>query len=166
MKVRGIFSSIDISSTGLAAQRRRMDSIAENIANVNTTRTPEGGPYRRRISVFTEAPQEVNTVHLKKDPQRRLEMNTSGTGHMSSFSTMMEQSNFSGVQWNEVRDTKQPEYYYDPTHPDANEFGYVAKPKINIITEMVDMIAATRNYEANVAAIEAAKSMAKRAMDI
>ena len=166
MKVRGLFSSIDISSTGLAAQRRRMDSIAENIANVNTTRTPEGGPYRRRISVFTESPYTVDTVHLKKDPTRRLEMDSTGSGHMDSFSTMMKQSNYSGVQWDEVRDTQQPEYYYDPTHPDANEFGYVAKPKINIITEMVDMIAATRNYEANVAAIEAAKSMARRAMDI
>lgn len=166
MKIRGLFSSIDISSTGLAAQRRRMDSIAENIANVDTTRTPEGGPYRRRISVFTEAPHTVNTVHLKKDPTRRLDLASRGAGHMDSFSTMMKESKFSGVQRQEVRDTNSPEFYYDPSHPDANEFGYVAKPKINIITEMVDMIAATRNYEANVAAIEAAKSMAKRAMEI
>lgn len=166
MQIRGLFSSIDISATGLNAQRRRMDSIAENIANVNTTRTPEGGPYRRRISVFSEAPIQANAVRLSEDRVNRLDLESSDPSHLRPFATMLDENQFSGVKRSEVRDTSDPEYYYDPTHPDANEFGYVAKPKINIITEMVEMIAATRNYEANVSAIESAKGMAKRAMDI
>lgn len=166
MKIRGLFSSIDISSTGLSAQRQRMDAIAENIANVNTTRTAEGGPYKRRISVFTEQKADATTLHIQKDPPTRMTMESSAQGHLKPFETYMKQNQYSGVAREELRDNTTPEYYYDPQHPDANEFGYVAKPKINIITEMVDMIAATRNYEANVSAIEAAKQMAKRAMEI
>ena len=166
MKIRGLFSAIDISSTGLSAQRRRMDAIAENIANVNTTRTPEGGPYRRRISVFSEETLGADVVHLRKDPDRKLDLETNSGNHLTSFQSMMKSNEFSGVKQNEIREKSNPEYTYDPTHPDANEFGYVAKPRINIITEMVEMIAATRGYEANVSAIEAAKSMARRAMDI
>lgn len=166
MNIRGMFSSIDISATGLSAQRRRMDAIAENIANVNTTRTPEGGPYRRRISIFHEDRQGVDTIKLIKDPDRKMEMASSTDEHLKSFETYMKENRFSGVRQQEIRDDSTPEFFYDPDHPDANEFGYVAKPKINIITEMVDMISATRNYEANVAAIDAAKSMARRAMDI
>ncbi len=166
MKIRGIFTSIDISATGLSAQRQRMDAIAENIANVNTTRTPGGGPYKRRISVFTEQPAEATTLHLQKDPPTRMTMESTSRGHLKPFERYMKESQFSGVRRKEIRDNTTPEYYYDPQHPDANEFGYVAKPKINIITEMVDMIAATRNYEANVSAIESAKQMAKKAMEI
>ncbi|MFH0882723.1 MAG: flagellar basal body rod protein FlgC [bacterium] len=166
MKIRGIFSAIDISATGLSAQRQRMDAIAENIANVNTTRTPDGGPFRRRISVFTEQQADATTLHLQKDPPTRMTLESSAKGHMKPFETYMKQNQYSGVARKEIRDNTTPEYYYDPQHPDANEFGYVAKPKINIITEMVDMIAATRNYEANVSAIEAAKQIAKKAMEI
>jgi flagellar basal-body rod protein FlgC len=166
MNIRGMFSSIDISATGLSAQRRRMDAIAENIANVNTTRTEEGGPYRRRISIFSEQPAEATTLHLQKDPPKKTDLQASDGSHLKPFENYMKENRFSGVRHNEVRDTTTPEYFYDPSHPDANEFGYVAKPKINIITEMVDMISATRSYEANIAAIDAAKSMAKRAMDI
>lgn len=166
MNIRGLFSSIDISATGLSAQRRRMDAIAENIANVNTTRTPEGGPYRRRISVFSEEPADASVMHLQKDPTHKTDLESSNGAHLKPFENYMKENRFSGVKQVEVRDTTTPEYFYDPSHPDANEFGYVAKPKINIITEMVDMIAATRNYEANVSAIDAAKSMAKKALEI
>lgn len=166
MNIRGMFSSIDISATGLSAQRRRMDAIAENISNVNTTRTAEGGPYRRRISVFSEAPANATVLHLEKDPTKKTDLASSDGTHLKPFENYMKENRFSGVEHTEIRDNSTPEYFYDPSHPDANEFGYVAKPKINIITEMVDMIAATRNYEANVSAIEAAKSMAKKAMEI
>jgi len=166
MNVRGLFSSIDISASGLSAQRKRMDAISENIANVNTTRTPEGGPYRRRISFFSENLEGVESVHFLRDPKHKLQIGGSHGNHLKPFESYMKEKLLSGVEHNETRDDTIPEYFFDPAHPDANEYGYVAKPKINIITEMVDMIAATRNYEANVAAIDAAKSMARRAMEI
>jgi len=166
MNIRGMFSSIDISASGLSAQRKRMDAIAENIANVNTTRTDEGGPYRRRISVFTEQPANSSVARLKNDPTTKTQIESTSSSHLKPFESYMEENRFSTVHHQEIRDTTNPEYYYDPQHPDANKFGYVAKPKINIITEMVDMIAATRNYEANIAAVEAAKQMAKRALEI
>ncbi len=166
MEIRGIFASIDISATGLAAQRQRMTAIAENIANVYTTRTEEGGPYRRKISYFVEDRQKVKTIHLKKSPRRQVEVNYTHKNHLLPFASYMREHRFSGVQRGEVRDDTMPEFVYDPSHPDSNEYGYVAKPKINIITEMVDMIAATRNYEANVSAIDAAKGMAKKALEI
>lgn len=154
MDIRGLFSSIDISATGLSAQRKRMDAIAENIANVNTTRTDEGGPYRRRISVFHEDVRSAEIYRLRDRENRRLALEKTRGGHLSPFRSKLTAEQFSGVSREEIRDDSTPDYYYDPSHPDANEFGYVARPKINIITEMTDMIAATRNYEANVAAID------------
>ncbi|HEB84979.1 MAG TPA: flagellar basal body rod protein FlgC [Bacteroidetes bacterium] len=166
MNIRGIFSSIDISASGLSAQRKRMNAIAENIANVNTTRTPEGGPYRRRIPYFTEDRKGVDVFRTKYDPGRKLGLDYTSRKHLTPFEQQFVENRYSGVNYHETRDDTTPEYVYDPGHPDANEYGYVAKPKINIITEMVEMIAATRNYEANVSAIDAAKGMAKRAMEI
>lgn len=166
MEIRGIFSSIDISATGLAANRRRMDAIAENIANVNTTRTDEGGPYRRRISVFREDVRDAQIYRSREETDGGLSLTATRGDHISSSHSRISACDFSGVQHQELRDNSTPDYYYDPSHPDSNEFGYVARPKINIITEMTDMIAATRNYEANVSAIDAAKSIAKRALEI
>ncbi|MBZ0264501.1 flagellar basal body rod protein FlgC [bacterium] len=166
MEIRGVFSSIDISSTGLAAQRKRMTAIAENIANVSTTRTPEGGPYKRKISYFETDKRKVNSVRTNTQGDRRLGVNYTHGNHLSPFHHKFHESRLLGVEYKQTQDTTTPDFVYDPSHPDANEYGYVAKPKINIITEMVDMISATRNYEANATAIEAAKGMAKRALEI
>ncbi len=166
MEIRGLFSSIDISATGLAANRRRMDAIAENIANVNTTRTDEGGPYRRRISIFQEDVRDAQIYRNQHHAESGLGLGSTSGSHMSPGGSSISARDFSGVKQYEIRDDSTPDYYYDPSHPDSNEFGYVARPKINIITEMTDMIAATRNYEANVSAIDAAKNMAKRALEI
>lgn len=166
MEIRGLFSSIDISATGLAANRKRMDAIAENIANVNTTRTDEGGPYRRRISIFHEDVRDARIYRLQQDGERGVRLESTSGDHISPRHSRGSGKDFSGVRHQEIRDNSTPDFYYDPSHPDANEFGYVARPKINIITEMTDMIAATRNYEANVSAIDAAKSIAKRALEI
>ncbi|MDP8207020.1 MAG: flagellar basal body rod protein FlgC [Candidatus Electryonea clarkiae] len=166
MRIRGIFSAIDISSTGLSAQRKRMNAIAENIANVNTTRTPEGGPYRRRISFFEENSQKVDTVRLKSDARRKINLKYTDRKHLTPFEKHFLEKRFSGVNYNERRDDSMPEFVFDPNHPDANDEGYVAKPRVNIITEMVEMISASRNYEANVTALNAAKAMAKKAMEI
>jgi len=132
----GNFSSIDISASGLYAQRKRMDVIANNIANATTTRTEKGGPYRKQEVVFQ--------AHSGKyEP---------GNG---------------GVEVEAVVESADPpKMVYDPSHPDAGPDGMVAMPNVNIVEEMVDMITATRAYEANVQAINAARLMAAKALEI
>lgn len=137
--------SIDVSGSGLTAQRLMMDAISNNIANVNTTRTPEGGPYRRQLAIF--AAQKPKFV-------------IPGMGQESS--EVGQGVNVLGV----VKDQSPPRLVYNPEHPDANAQGYVAMPNVNIVTEMVDMIAASRAYEANVTAINSAKTMAAKALEI
>lgn len=130
----GSFSSIDVSASGLFAQRTRLDAIANNIANANTTRTDEGGPYKKQVVVF------------------RARYTEDGTG---------------GVDVEDVIESSAPaRMIYDPSNPDANSDGMVATPDINIVEEMVDMISATRAYEANVQAIQAAKSMVAKALEL
>jgi flagellar basal-body rod protein FlgC len=132
----GNFSSIDISSSGLFAQRARLDVIANNIANVSTTRTDAGGPYRRQEVVL------------------RAHSGTLGSAD-------------GGVQVDKVvESTDPPKEVHDPSHPDAGPDGIVKMPNVNVVQEMVDMIAATRAYEANVQAISAARSMASKALEI
>lgn len=135
-----------VSSSGLAAQRLRMNAISSNIANVNTTRTPEGGPYRRKDVVFEAIPDARNFGEiLTSQPDR----------------------NISRVQVTDVLvDRKAPVLKYEPDHPDANEQGYVAYPNVNLMEEMTNMIQATRSYEANVSAMQASKDMALRALEI
>lgn len=132
----GILGQLGISASGLSAQRARMDAIANNIANANTTRTPEGGPYRRQRVLVREA----------RDP---------ATGEPLGVRVV-------GM----ARDQTPPRRVYDPGHPDADESGYVELPNVNVIAEMIDMLSATRAYEANATAIDAAKEMANRALDI
>ncbi len=136
-----IFESIRISASGLAAERFRLDLVAGNLANINTTRTAEGGPYRRQTAVFAEA------------------LTKAGPGVPGGKSA--------GVRVAAVvKDSSPPQLVYDPGHPDANEEGYVAMPNINVVNEMVDMITATRAYEANITAVNAFKSMFMKALDI
>jgi flagellar basal-body rod protein FlgC len=132
----GSFSSIDISASGLYAQRKRLDIIAENIANATTTRTAEGGPYRKQEVVFQS--------------------------HMGQF-----EDGTGGVEVAEVvQSPDPPKMVYDPSNPDAGPDGMVAMPNVNIVEEMVDMITATRAYEANIQAINTARSMATKALDL
>ena len=131
----------------MAAQRARMNSISSNIANINTTRTPEGGPYRRKDVVFTAMPdaKSFGDILSVNDPK----------------------ADFNRVQVTDVvYDKKAPILKYDPTHPDANEDGYVAFPNVNLMEEMTNMIQASRSYEANVQAIQATKDMALSALEI
>lgn len=132
----GNFSSFDISASGLYAQRMRMDVIANNIANANTTRTDKGGPYRKQEVVFQ--------AHAGK-----LE---DGKG---------------GVEVAGVVESAEPaKMVYDPSHPDAGPDGMVAMPNVNIVEEMVDMVTATRAYEANVQAINSERGMITKALDL
>jgi flagellar basal-body rod protein FlgC len=139
-------TGLRISASGLSAQRMRMNTISSNIANINTTRTPEGGPYRRKDVVFEAMPDARNFGELVTTPPN---------------------DNLQRVQVTDVHvDEKGVDLRYEPDHPDANEEGYVAYPKINLMEEMANMIQATRSYEANVSAIQAQKDMALGALEI
>ena len=143
----GLFQSFDISATGMTAERFRIDVIAENVANVNTTRTESGEPYRRKIVTFAEKKVTPFTDVLARPRQAYL-----GNGVKESHVTEDEENDF-------VME-------YDPSHPDADENGYVSYPNVNIVTEMTNLIDASRGYEANTTAFEAAKSLATTGLSI
>ena len=133
-----VLSAMDISASGLYAERTRMNVIANNLANANSTRTPEGGPFRRQLVVLRG--------NEATDPESLENMGVTVTG---------------------VVDDPLPfPMVFNPGHPDANADGYVAMPNVNVVEEMVDMITAVRAYEANITAIEANKSMVRRSLDI
>ena len=144
-------STIDISASGLTAQRLRMDTIANNMANAETTRVANGtGPYHRQVVVFEAR-----------------------SGEKASFNNILEaqmQATGSGVRVKEIREISDAESpyrrVYNPSHPDADAQGYVNYPNVNIVEEMINMISSTRAYEANAKVIEGTKSMAARALEI
>lgn len=140
------FNSMDISSSALGAERTRMNLISGNLANANSTRTPEGGPYKRRDAVFA-AQDEGQTF-----------------GSALNRATGQGGRKVAVVQVAE--DQSPPRLQYEPSHPDADARGYVALPNVNVVEEMADMISATRTYEANVTALQAAKSMAMKTLEI
>lgn len=145
-----LFSSFNISSSGMTAQRLRMDVIAENLANVKTTRTDTGGAYVRKNVVFAEKGTNYN-IRTFSDI---FDATRNGVGNGVKVTSI-------------VNDTDTPmEMVYDPSHPDADENGYVVFPNVNIITEMTDLIDASRSFEANATAFEAAKSMASKGLQI
>jgi flagellar basal-body rod protein FlgC len=164
MKTASLLSAMDLSATGLMAQRNRMNAIAQNIANSETTRTPEGGPYRRRITILSELGRsnEFKTLFTGE----KLKLMATNETHLDPVYERRDQELFGGVEASESIDQAPPRLVYDPSHPDANEEGYVEMPNVNIVNEMVDMISASRSYEANVTAINAFKSMARQALQI
>ena len=139
------FTSMEVSASGLAAERTRMNVASSNLANVNTTRTEEGGPYLRRA------------VTLQSVDGATVSGMTSG-----GFDTAIKAVEVTGIE----EDQAPPRLEYDPGHPDADINGYVAYPNINPIEEMVDMITASRAYEAGITALDTAVAMAERATDI
>jgi flagellar basal-body rod protein FlgC len=141
------FNALDTSASALTAQRLRMDVISQNIANVNTTRTADGGPYKRKVTVFQEA----------------------GAGTFKSALSQAEMSYPAGrgVRVYQIKDDDTPgSRVYEPGHPDADADGYVTIPNVNVVEEMVDMISASRSYEANVTVINSTKQMIARTTDI
>lgn len=144
-----LFSQFNICASGMTAQRLRTDVISENIANVNTTRTSDGTPYVRKQVVFTEKGNIINSFDNILNAAR------SGAGG-------------NGVKVTEIsEDTSTPmQQVYEPSHPDADENGYVTYPNVNIVQEMTDMIDATRAYEANVTAFNAGKSMTTKGLEV
>ncbi|PLX18997.1 MAG: flagellar basal body rod protein FlgC [Candidatus Muiribacterium halophilum] len=142
-----IFSTINAAASGLTAQRLRMDTISNNIANVNTTRTDEGGPYKRQVPVF--APRQDMKFNMPFPPRKLQDQVGEGVRIL-------------GIK----EDNSKFRMVYEPGHPDANKEGYVAYPNVSIVKEMVDMISANRSYEANVSVISTAKGMAQKSLTI
>ena len=141
-----LFTAMNTSSSALTAERTRMNLISSNLANVNTTRTPEGGPYKRKDAVFA-ATAPVDTF---------------GKALGGAAGRHVREVNVVDI----VEDKSAPRMQYDPAHPDANPQGYVALPNVNVVEEMADMITATRVYEANVMSAQAAKNMALKTLEI
>jgi len=141
-----LFSALSVSASGLAAQRARAELLAENLANAETTRTPEGGPYRRKDAVFSSEP-----VSSAFSSVFRMEVGATQTG----------------VRVAEIiEDPREPEKRYLPGHPDADAEGYVSFPRVNPAEDMVDLMGAARGYQANVAAMSAIKDMIHRAIEL
>lgn len=171
-------SSLDIAGSGMTAQKRRLDVIAENITNRDTTRTAGGGPYRRKLSVFREIrPQGgygASLQRVQQDQGRYSRYFQSTSQDQGEFSYYMRNAVSSqnggtkgGVMVTEVIEDESPLVpVYDPNHPDADENGYVMMPNVDATVEMVDAMAATRSYNANIAAFEAIKTIAKQALEI
>ncbi|WP_010249088.1 flagellar basal body rod protein FlgC [Acetivibrio cellulolyticus] len=143
----GYFSSLDIGASGLTAQRLRMDTISQNIANANTTRTENGTAYRRKVVVFEEKSSDTPFSEYLNESSKKM---VGGGVRVARI----------------TEDTSALKKIYDPGHPDADENGYVEMPNVDILTEMVNMISATRSYEANVTSINTTKSMAMKALEI
>uniref|UniRef100_Q02C66 Flagellar basal-body rod protein FlgC n=1 Tax=Solibacter usitatus (strain Ellin6076) TaxID=234267 RepID=Q02C66_SOLUE len=140
-----LFSLLSVGASGMSAQRARAELLVENLANAETTRTPEGGPYRRKDVVF--------------------ETTTTASPFASVFNSELQSVNGVGVS-DVVVDSSDPERRYMPGHPDADKDGYVAFPKINTAEDMVDLMGASRSFEANVAAMSAVKDMIQRSIDL
>lgn len=142
------FSSMNVSASGMTAQRLRMDTISQNIANVNTTRGKDGQPYRRKTVVFEEMNQRDSFKGML-------------TNYLNDYSEN------GGVKVSRIVEDSAPFIRtYDPTHPDADDEGYVAMPNVNTIEEMTNLISANRSYEANITAFNATKSMVTSALNI
>jgi flagellar basal-body rod protein FlgC len=141
-----LFKAMNISASALSAQRERMNVVASNLANIHTTSTPEGGPYKKKNVVFEAHGVEKSfESHLQDHLHRQVK----------------------GVRVKRVIESEQPpQKIFDPSHPDADSEGYVLMPNIDLMSEMVDMISATRSYEANVTAVNASRNMAAKALEI
>ena len=135
-----LLDTLNIAGSGLAAQRVRLQTVASNLANAQTTRTAEGGPYQRRAPVFNAATLDVFGSALDRE--------------------------LAAVEVSEIAVDPDVRWVHDPDHPDANEEGMVAYPDIDILAEMVDMMTASRSYEANANAVEVTRDLALRALEI
>jgi len=142
----GFLDAMKISSSGLAAERVRMNVISSNVANANTTQTPEGGPYKRRDVLFSAQNSPVSFDDLMRQ----------------AFDPNVKEVKVSGI----VEDETAPKMIYMPQHPDADDSGMVAMPNISVMEEMVNLITSTRSFEANSTALNASKDMASSAIQI
>ena len=145
------FDSLQTSASGLTAQRFRMNLVSNNLANVNTTRTEQGGPYTRKDPVFA-----ATSANASFDDVMNAALNNKSVNSQSTEVNVVDV----------ISDQRKPIMKYDPMHPDADSNGFVSMPNINVMEEMVNMMAASRSYEANVTAISTSKNMVMKALDI
>lgn len=160
--MENIFSSFAFSAQGLSVQRMRLSSVAKNIANADTTRDERGHVYRREV-VVVRALQRDQFDNLL---QQSLPLARSASAHVDPETPGLRPPDDRILKAQVARDNSPPRLVYDPTHPDANEDGYVQMPNVNIVTEMVEMISAQRAFEANTGAISAAKNIARDSLEI
>jgi flagellar basal-body rod protein FlgC len=162
----GIFSSIEVSGSGMSLQRRKMNVVSQNIANAETTKTEEGGPYRRRRLDVSADDEKLPFKTILEGSKNGLLL--TNKGHLPEIPVAPGNYETVAVAKGEEVQADEDAYrlIYDPTHPDADADGYVKMPDIELINEMVDMMSANRAYEANALSISASKEMLKNALDI
>lgn len=166
MKVGSNLSGFDISAKGLRVQRKKMNLIAENIANADTVRDANGDPYRRKFLTVSEI-EGMNGNRNQLKPDKVLRLAGSENPHIQTpFLNNDIKQDEDKMLFNVQVDNKEGEVVFMPDHPDADEDGYVEMSNVNIIEEMVEMISATRSYEANLTAIQSSKQMNKDALEI
>ncbi len=172
MIYKSLFHSMNISAQGLSVQRTRMNVVSENLANVDTTKTKDGGPYRRKIVQIGNGklePGEIKLPQFKEILQEnKIKMDKTRDGHYPDqpFKKLSDETAYGVHVSNIIEDPSALRMVYDPVHPDANAEGYVAMPNINPVQEMIDLITASRSYEANVTALNSAKDMIRNALKI
>jgi flagellar basal-body rod protein FlgC len=165
MKIGDNFLGFGISSKGLSIQRKKMNLIAENLANGNTVRTPDGKPINRKVLTVKQKDMPFNNTF--NDMKSTIQLNSTDSNHITTpvnFEFNTPQTN--GLEYDVKADPTPGDIVYMPEHPDANKDGYVQLSNINTISEMIDMIAATRSFEANLTAFNSSKQMAKDSLDI
>lgn len=157
-----IFSSFNISGQGLSVQRMRLSAVAKNIANANTTKDENGDVYKREIVVARAKPESF----FEKQLQQQITLSGTNAYHGQNAGFDNRHPDNTAVQAIAAKDTSPARTVYDPSHPDANEDGYVMMPNVNIVTEMVEMISAQRAFEANTSVLSSAKNIAKESLEI
>lgn len=166
MKIDNNFFGMKISAAGLSVQRKKMNLVSENIANVNTTKTEKGGAYQRKAMVVRQEKNAFNSnLELESN---NLKLAATNEAHFSAPRQLeiSKPAEMDSLNDEVVIDKKAGDLVYMPEHPDANADGYVQMPNVNVITEMVDMIAASRSYEANLTALNNSKQMVKDTLEI
>jgi flagellar basal-body rod protein FlgC len=160
-----IYRSIDIAASGMTAQRMKMDAVSSNIANISVTQVPGGGPYLRRQVVVSPDPRQTFARTLKRAVLR---MENTEPGHIPETRTVGKRTeSIPLVRGSEIEiPNLKKNVVYDPTHPDADKDGYVTYPDINVVEEMVDLMVASRAFDANVTVVNAAKSMITKSLEI
>lgn len=166
MIYKSLFHSMNISAQGLSVQRTRMNVVSENLANVDTTKTENGTPYRRKIVQVAQGRKGQQFADVLE--KNRIEMAESEKAHYPAqpFKKLTDSPRYGVHVDNIIEDPSVFKLVYDPAHPDANQDGYVEMPNINPVQEMIELITASRSYEANVTALNSAKEMVRNALKI
>ena len=165
MEISGSNPGFKISARGLSVQRKRMNLIAENIANAETTRNENGQPFRRKFITISQNQKGLNGI---SQPKGSLKMHTTDGNHITfaQVGNVNSGNHSTGLEYEVHEDSAAGELIFMPNHPDADEKGYVEMSNINVIQEMVEMIAASRSYEANLTALDTSKQIAKDSLEI